>query len=343
MMTMVARAVHIFEAAPMPDAVRRKAVSMLVANTSRQLRATPPGAANRFAEQMALRPIAEHTDAANAQHYEVPAAFFRECLGPRFKYSCCRYEGAADTLAQAEDRALAETCANAGLADGQHILELGCGWGSLTLWMAAHYPNARITAVSNSHSQRKHIEGEARARNLQNVCVITADANSFETDQMFDRIVSIEMFEHMSNWRALLERCRTWLATGGQMLIHVFAHQHAPYRFDPANREDWVAQHFFAGGVMPSRDLIRCFGDVFTVEREWWWNGKNYERTALDWLKNFDANLPAIRPVLQQTYGRDARIWETRWRLFFLATAGLFGHAGGDEWGVAHYLLRPAA
>lgn len=340
-MTLVARAVHMFETAPVPDVLRRKAIGMLVASTSRQLRTSPAEATAHFAEAMRLRPIAEHTAAANAQHYEVPAAFFRQCLGPRFKYSCCRYEGPADTLQQAEDLALAETCANAGLADGQRILELGCGWGSLTLWMAEHYPKAHITAISNSNSQREHIETQARARGFNNLSVVTADANVFEASGQFDRIVSVEMFEHMSNWRALLEKCRGWLVEDGRMLIHVFSHQHAPYRFDPANRDDWVAQYFFSGGVMPSRDLARHFPDLFTVEREWWWNGKNYERTALDWLANFDANIDAIRPVLKRTYGRESRVWETRWRLFFLATAGLFAHANGDEWGVVHHLLKP--
>lgn len=340
-MTMVARAVHMFETTPMPDALRRTAVSMLVANTSRQLRATPPDATRRFAEDMRTRPIAEHTDAANAQHYEVSAAFFHQCLGPRLKYSCCRYEEAGDSLAHAEDRALAEACANAGLLDGQSILELGCGWGSLTLWMAEHYPSARVVAVSNSRSQRAHIEATAARRGFSNVTVITADANVFHTDQRFDRIVSIEMFEHMSNWRALLERCRSWLQPHGQMLMHVFAHRRAPYRFDPGNQNDWVAQHFFAGGVMPSRDLIRNFQDIFSVEREWWWNGVNYQRTANDWLANFDANIDVIRPILLETYGRESRAWETRWRLFFLATAGLFGHGNGEEWGVVHHLLKP--
>ncbi len=342
-MTLVSRAIDLFEAAPVPDGVRRKAVSLLVAETSRQLRHTPRDATKRFAEDMRSRPIAEHTDLANAQHYEVPAAFFQACLGPRMKYSSCRFESAEDTLAQAEERALAETCSNAELRDGQRILELGCGWGSLTLWMAEHFPAAQITALSNSASQRAHIEGQARARGLKNVRVVTADINQFEIDDRFDRIVSVEMFEHMSNWRSLLERCQHWLAPDGRMLIHVFAHKTAPYRFDPRNRDDWVAQHFFAGGVMPSRNLIFSFEDLFTVEREWWWNGKNYERTAMAWLDNFDANIASLRPVLADTYGRDARLWEQRWRLFFLATAGLFGHDGGKEWGVVHHLLRPSA
>jgi cyclopropane-fatty-acyl-phospholipid synthase len=326
----------------MPDAVRRKAVSMLVATTSRQLKEAPDDATKRFAEAMRDRPIAEYTEAANAQHYEVPSAFYAHCLGPRLKYSCCRYERGEDSLADAEARALRETSANAGLGDGQSILELGCGWGSLSLWMAGHYPNARIVAVSNSHSQRAYIEATARARGFANLTVVTADANVFDTDLVFDRIVSVEMFEHMSNWRALLEKCRHWLKPEGQMLIHVFAHQRAPYRFDPANREDWIAQHFFSGGVMPSRNLIRNFPDLFTVAEEWWWNGVNYQRTARDWLVQFDANLDLIRPLLKATYGEQASLWEKRWRLFFLATAGLFGHDKGEEWGVVHHLLRPA-
>lgn len=340
-MNLMSRAVTAFETTPIPDLVRRAAVAMLVARTSRSLRRAPRDQTQDFAEAMRTRPIAEHTEAANGQHYEVPAEFFRHVLGPYFKYSCCRYEGPVDTLAQAEARALAETCANAELRDAQDILELGCGWGSLTLWMAEHYPNARITTVSNSHSQRAHIEAEVRTRGFTNISVITADANIFDTDVRFDRIVSIEMFEHMSNWPALLERCRRWLKPDGRMLTHVFAHRHAPYRFDPANTDDWIAQHFFSGGVMPSKDLMRVFPDLFAIEREWWWNGKNYGRTAYDWLANYDANIAAIRPVLQETYGAAARIWETRWRLFFLATAGLFGHADGEEWGVVHHLMRP--
>jgi cyclopropane-fatty-acyl-phospholipid synthase len=166
--------------------------------------------------------------------------------------------------------------------------------------------------------------------------------NVFEADQRFDRIVSVEMFEHMSNWRALLERCRRWLKPEGRMLVHVFAHRAFPYRFNVKDPADWIAHHFFAGGIMPSRDLMFHFPDLFLVEKDWWWNGRNYEKTALDWLKNFDANRQAIRAILADVYGRDARLWERRWRLFFLATAGLFGHAGGEEWGVVHYRLKPA-
>ncbi len=341
-MSLMARAIIAFEATPLPDSVRRGAVSFLVGRVKGQLKFAPQDGAARFAEDMRHHPIAAHTTDANAQHYEVPAAFFRLCLGSRFKYSSCLYKSPGDTLAMAEDHALAETCANAQLADGQDILELGCGWGSMTLWMAEHYPNARITAVSNSQSQREHIEAHAKQQGLANVTVITADMNVFDIDQRFDRIVSVEMFEHMSNWRALLEKCRRWLRPDGSMFMHVFAHRSAPYRFDVNDPADWVAHHFFAGGVMPSRDLIAQFPDLFEVEHDQWWNGKNYERTALDWLKNFDANREHIRPILARIYGKDAKLWENRWRLFFLATAGLFGHGDGNEWGVVHCRLKPA-
>lgn len=341
-MTLMSRAIGAFEAASLPDLVRRGAVSILVSRASHRLAKIEPDASRRFAADMAGRAIAEHADAANAQHYEVPADFFAACLGPHLKYSCGRFDTASDSLAEAEARALAETCAHAALEDGQCILELGCGWGSATLWMGEHYPNARILGVSNSASQRVHIEAQARARGLKNVSVVTADMNDFTTDLRFDRIVSIEMFEHMSNWRALLTRCRQWLRPNGRLFLHVFAHRSAPYRFDVADRTDWIAQHFFTGGVMPSCDLPERFPDLFSVENRWWWSGVNYERTARAWLTNFDAHVQRLRPILRDVYRADARLWEHRWRLFFLATAGLFGHDGGRTWGVSHHLLKPA-
>jgi cyclopropane-fatty-acyl-phospholipid synthase len=339
-MSLVARAIIAFEAVPLPDSVRKGAVSFLVGRVKRQMKTVPANASANFAEAMRNRPIAEHTVDANKQHYEIPAEFFALCLGPRFKYSSCLYES-GETLAQAEVRALTQTCEHAQLSDGQEILELGCGWGSMTLFMAARYPGARVTAVSNSASQRAFIEGRARDQGLTNVRIITADMNVFDTDQRFDRIVSVEMFEHMSNWRALLERCRKWLRPDGRLLTHVFAHRTVPYRFDVNDPADWIAHHFFAGGVMPSRDLIANFPDLFEVEQDWWWNGKHYERTALDWLRNFDANRDRIRLILADVYGKDAKLWENRWRLFFISTAGLFGHAGGNEWGVVHHRLKP--
>jgi cyclopropane-fatty-acyl-phospholipid synthase len=257
------------------------------------------------------------------------------------KYSCCLYGDGAETLGEAEARALAETCAHADLKDGQDILELGCGWGSLSLWMARTLPNARILSVSNSASQRAFIEARARALGLRNLAVATADMNDFHTDHGFDRVVSVEMFEHMANWGSLLARVRGWLRPDGRLFVHVFSHRSASYRFDVANPDDWIAQHFFTGGLMPSHGLIRAFGEVFEPEADWRWSGVHYARTARDWLANFDRNKTAVSEILADAYGAEAELWRRRWRLFFLATAGLFGHAHGFQWGVSHHRLRP--
>lgn len=347
-MTTLAAATSLFERLPLPDSVSRLAVGFLVGRTSRRFAASPSPAAAEFARAMAARPIAEHVEAANAQHYEVPSEFFDLVLGPQRKYSSCLYDaaGLADesggSLAAAEERALAETAAHADLADGQHILELGCGWGSLSLWMARRYPGARIVAVSNSHSQRRFIEERAAAEGLAHLRVVTADMNAFAPEQAFDRIVSVEMFEHIANWRALLSRVRGWLKPEGRLFIHVFSHASRPYAFDHRDKGDWIAQHFFTGGVMPSHDLIRQFPDLFAVEAEWRWPGVHYARTLLDWLVNFDRNEDRIAPILEATYGADAGLWKRRWRLFFLASAGLFGFNEGREWAVSHYRLRAA-
>jgi cyclopropane-fatty-acyl-phospholipid synthase len=210
------------------------------------------------------------------------------------------------------------------------------------LWMARQFPASRIVAVSNSRSQRDHIEAEAASRGLSNLCVLTADMNVFAADARFDRIVSVEMFEHMMNWRELLTRARSWLAPDGRLFMHIFTHRAGAYLFDRADREDWIAQHFFTGGVMPSHYLIRQYADLFEVEKEWRWSGVHYQRTALDWLANFDRNRDAIEAVLLGVYGPDTPVWMRRWRWFFLATSGLFGHAGGSEWGVSHYRMKAA-
>lgn len=330
------------ERLPWPDAVSRLAIGRMVGRTGRRLAERPGATDSGFAAEMAGYPVAMNVEAANAQHYEVPAAFFGLVLGPQRKYSCCLYDEGAATLAEAEEHALAATASHAGLADGQRILELGCGWGSLSLWMAARYPSARITAVSNSHSQRAFITGEAAMRGLANLEVVTADMNAFVPTGHYDRIVSVEMFEHMANWRALLSRLRGALARDGRLFLHVFSHAAVPYRFRVDNRADWIAQHFFTGGIMPSHGLIREFDDLFAVEEEWRWSGRNYARTADDWIANLDRNSDEIAAIMKATYGADARLWQRRWRLFFLATSGLFGHGGGEPWGVSHYRLAPA-
>jgi len=341
-MSLISSAISVVERAPLPDAATRYGIGLLVGRTRRRLQAAPSVEEARFAENMAEYAIAEHSAAANEQHYELPPEFFALTLGPRRKYSCCFYETGHETLADAELAALEETVEHAALEDGQSILELGCGWGSLTLFMAERFPSARIVAVSNSTPQRLHIEAEAARRGLANVEIITADMNAFVPDKSFDRVVSVEMFEHMSNWRDLLARIRTWHKPDGRLFVHVFSHRHSPYRFDHRDDADWIAQHFFTGGIMPSHGLMEHFAECFSVERNWRWDGTHYARTARDWLLRFDANQGRIDTILRDVYGEDATLWRRRWRLFYLATEGLFGHAGGTEWGVSHYLLRPA-
>jgi cyclopropane-fatty-acyl-phospholipid synthase len=326
----------------LPDALLRAGIAARVADSARVLRRAPADNA-AFAAWMASQPIAVHTDAANAQHYELPAAFFEACLGPHRKYSSCYYPSGGETLGQAEEAALLASCDMADLRDGQQILELGCGWGSLSLFMAAKYPAASVCAVSNSASQRGFIEAQAASRGLRNIRVLTEDMNRFEPDARFDRIVSVEMFEHMTNWRALLTRVRSWLAPEGRVFLHVFTHAESPYRFDHEHGADWIARYFFTGGIMPSHGLLREFGDILEIEAELRWSGTHYERTANQWLLNFDAKQHVIMPLLRETYGSDAPVWRRRWRLFFLAVAGLFGHAGGQVWGVSQYRLKDAA
>ncbi|MFO1111202.1 MAG: cyclopropane-fatty-acyl-phospholipid synthase family protein [Bradyrhizobium sp.] len=339
-MSFVSAIIGTAERVPLPDAVVRAAIHRLCSRTALRLAECDTRSDVLFADEMATRAIAEHTDQANAQHYEVPAAFFAKVLGPNRKYSSCFYREGASTLQEAEEEALRQTVEHADLADGQRILELGCGWGSLSLWMARRFPRAEVTAVSNSNSQRQYIEGEAARHGLTNLRVITCDMNRFDIDARFDRVVSVEMFEHMMNWRDLLGRVRSWLKPGGRFFMHIFTHRSGSYLFDSADRADWIAQHFFTGGVMPSHHLIRQYAGIFEVEKEWSWSGTHYQRTALDWLANFDVHRGEIEAVLRDVYGEDTALWMRRWRWFFLATAGLFGHAGGSEWGVSHYRMK---
>jgi len=274
----------------------------------------------------------------------VPAEFFARVLGPHRKYSCCEWNPGTPTLGDAEAAALATTCRRAGIADGQRILELGCGWGSLTLWMAERYPASRITALSNSNSQREFIQAEARRRGLANVRVVTSDINDFAVPAdaaRFDRIVSVEMFEHLRNWPEAFRRVAGWLAPEGRFFMHVFAHRGAPYAFVDRDASDWMSRHFFAGGMMPSDDLAaRCQDDLRLVDR-WRWSGSHYARTAEAWLANMDAARAELMPLFEAVYGRaDAATWWTRWRLFFLSCAELFAFDGGTCWWVSHYLFE---
>ena len=297
-------------------------------------------------DELSASPIAIETDAANAQHYELPPSFFAAHLGPHLKYSCCLYADSGTTLAQAEEAMLALYERRAALADGQRILDLGCGWGSLSLWLAARYPSAEIVALSNSHGQRAFIETQAAIRKLGNLRVLTGNVANFSADPLidggrFDRIVSIEMFEHMKNYRALLARIADWLHPDGKLFVHLFAHRTLAYHFEVHDRSDWMSKYFFTGGTMPSEALLLHFQDDLAVKRHWWLNGTHYERTANDWLARLDAARSQIMPVLKETYGPvDASRWFQRWRMFYMAVAELFGFAQGNEWGVAHYLLE---
>jgi cyclopropane-fatty-acyl-phospholipid synthase len=346
-MTALAAAIRAFEQAPVPDKLTLMGIDYLCGAAGKRLSRLPPETERMFAKAMLDHSIAENTAEANEQHYELPPEFFELSLGHHRKYSCCLYDGPKDSLETAEARALAETCAHADLHDGQDVLELGCGWGSLSLWMAKAYPASRIVSVSNSSSQRRYIEGEAAARGLTNLTVVTADMNCFDAAALpdspkFDRVVSVEMFEHMANWPRLLARIRGWMKADGRLFLHVFTHKTTPYSFDRNDDADWIAQHFFTGGVMPSHNLIHQFGELFEVEQDWRWSGEHYRRTAMDWLANFDRNDARIREILNSVYGPDAKLWRRRWRLFFLSVAGLFGHNGGADWGVSHYRLSAA-
>ena len=343
-----AKAINWVEQGYVPDSVIRHSIRRLLKARLAGLQLDDCEAAalaeHDFVAHMDAAPIALVPEKANEQHYEVPAAFFGLCLGEHRKYSCCYWPEGTDDLDTAEARALAETCEHAGLQDGMDILELGCGWGSLTLWMARSYPASRITAVSNSASQRAYIETTAREAGLSNVDVITCDMNDFEPDGQYDRVVSVEMFEHMRNYRRLFARIDRWLRPGGRFFMHIFCHRSAPYEFVDKGASDWMSRYFFTGGIMPSDNLPLHFQDRLTLARRWRWDGTHYERTSNAWLDTMDANRDRIMPILEQTYGADdAPRWWMRWRMFYMACAELFGYDGGQQWWVSHYLFDKAS
>ncbi|MEQ1635504.1 MAG: cyclopropane-fatty-acyl-phospholipid synthase family protein [Methylococcales bacterium] len=288
-------------------------------------------------------PIAIETAAANAQHYEVPAAFYRYALGKQLKYSSCCWDESTPDLDAAEVKMLKLTAERAELQNGQVILELGCGWGSLSLWMAQHLPNSRITAVSNSNSQRAYIQQQAQARNLLNIEVITCDVNQLSLTQHYDRIVSVEMFEHMRNYDSLLHKVAQWLKPTGKLFVHIFCHRYLAYPFETEGDDNWMGRYFFTGGLMPARDTLLHFQAHLHLQRQWDVSGRHYQKTAEAWLENTDRNHQAILQLFTETYGKaEAKLWLQRWRIFFMACAELFGYQQGNEWLVAHYLFSKA-
>jgi len=332
----------------LPDTVIRAGIRRLNRQRLAEIEAADPevSARNlaRFVCGMHSADIAPVPDFANRQHYEVPAEFFKLVMGEHRKYSCCHWSKDTDSLDEAEREALEITVGRAGIRDGMDILDLGCGWGSLSLWIAERFPSSNVVAVSNSASQREYITGEAKKRGLGRLEVITSDMNEFDTGRRFDRVVSVEMFEHMRNWGELYRRIGQWLEPGGKFFKHVFCHRGCAYEFVDRGPSDWMSRHFFTGGMMPSDDLPLHFQQHLRLENRWRWNGKHYERTANAWLANMDAHREEIMPILERTYGKPhAGQWFMRWRIFFMACAELFGHGDGREWFVGHYLFRRGA
>lgn len=324
----------LIESGRVPDPLLRFGIrANLFARLQRERR-KGPGAKEAFVERLRESPIAEEVEKANEQHYELPPEFFRLVLGPRLKYSSCYWPEGVHTLAAAEEAMLELTCERAGVEDGMELLDLGCGWGSLTLWLAERYPKAKILAVSNSAPQRAFIEGH-RAPNVE---VLTADANTLELDAgRFDRVLSVEMLEHVRNYEELLGRIASWLTPAGRFFCHVFSHTAYAYPYD----DTWMARKFFSGGTMPSHDLLLHFQRDLAVVEHRRLSGEHYARTAEAWLERMDENAPAIMRVLAERYGADrAAAWRENWRVFFLACAELWGYRGGSEWLVSHYLFE---
>ena len=338
------RTVEWVERGWVPDFAVRRGIRALARQRLLELRPDDPAAAaeltERFVALMDQSPVALLPALANQQHYELPEEFFGAVLGPHRKYSCGLFAAPGTTLPDAEAESLRQSCEHARLANGQDVLELGCGWGSLSLWMASHYPDSRITAVSNSHSQRAYIERCAAERGLANLTVLTCDMNEFDAGRQYDRIVSVEMFEHMRNWRVLFGRVARWLRDDGRFFMHVFCHRAVPYAYEDQGPTDWMSRHFFSGGMMPSDELALRFQEHLQFEARWRWDGRHYERTANAWLANMDARRTLIWPILERTYGAgEAQRWWSRWRMFFMACAELWGYDAGRQWWVSHYLF----
>jgi len=336
-----ARLIDWAEIGLLPEPLVRLGVRRMVADRARRAEREGAEAHERFVGGLARAPIALHTAEANVQHYEVPADFFRAVLGPRRKYSCCWFDAPGSTLRDAEEAMLARTAERAGIEDGMRVLDLGCGWGSFSLWLAERFPRCEITAVSNSKLQREAILSDADARGLDPFHVETADVNDFDPGRRFDRIVSVEMVEHVRNWPRLLGRVASWLEPDGRLFVHHFCHREFAYPYEIEGDGDWMARHFFTGGMMPSADLLSRFDDDLEVVARWDVDGTHYARTSEAWLRNLRRSHAALIPVLRPGHGAGTLRALGRWRLFFLGCAELFAFGEGRVWGVTHQLLAP--
>lgn len=330
-----------------PDSVIRAGIRRLTRQRLQEIHAsdceTSADRLNAFVEHMCGAEVAPVPELANEQHYEVPPAFFNMALGKHRKYSSCFWNEETSSLDQAEAQSLAISCERAGIEDGMQVLDMGCGWGSLSLWIASHYPQCEVVSVSNSAPQRGYIEAQAAQRGLKNIKVITCDMNDFDAGRQFDRIVSVEMFEHMRNYQELFRRVSTWLKPDGRFFMHIFCHRNSTYAFEDNGPGDWMSRHFFSGGIMPSADLPLRFQRHLQLQSQWRWSGTHYERTANAWLANMDRHSGEVKKLFAEVYGADqAQKWVQRWRIFFMACAELFGHDHGQEWFVSHYLFAPA-
>jgi len=325
-----------------PDPVIRFFIRQKLARKLREETAhgDPALRKKRLIEELRKSPIALHTDEANKQHYEVPAEFFKTVLGKNLKYSCGLWDSDHQTLDQSEESMLDLYIERAEISNGQRVLDLGCGWGSLSLYLGEKFPSSEIVAVSNSSSQRQFIEERAAARQITNVRVITCDINDLNFEETFDRIVSVEMLEHVRNYEVLFGKIASWLEPEGRLFIHIFCHQQFAYPFESVREDDWMARNFFSGGMMPSADLFENFQENLTLLERWIVNGKHYEETCNAWLRKMDQHRQVLKALFAKVYGREAKTWWHYWRVFFMACAELFGYKDGTEWCVAHYLMR---
>lgn len=302
----------------------------------------------RHAQLLRESPLAIMTKQANEQHYEVPTEFYDLCLGQHKKYSSCYWEDAMSELAQAEQKALDISIERAEIIDGMRILELGCGWGSLSLELARRFPKSLVTVVSNSTTQKQYIDEQAKQRGFHNLTVLTRDLGKEESynfgQEKFDRVMSIEMMEHIRNYEKFFSLISAQMKPDAKMFVHIFTHKSTPYFFETEGADNWMGKYFFSGGQMPARDLFDQFNQHLTVEKKWDWNGTHYQKTLEAWLDKMDKNEDRVFHLFEQTYGKDqAKIWVNRWRVFYMACAELFGFNNGQEWSVTHYLFSTKA